>query len=75
MPASSVTRPPARRTAAASSEGRTNFRQSCVPRGNRPNTYSAPTMATAKALAVRLSVEKIAMPPGATVASVARAKA
>ena len=41
-----------------------NFDQSCVPRGSQRITYSAPTMAMAKLLGVRLMVEQICRPPG-----------
>ena len=42
------------------------FFQSCVPRGSQRSTYSAPAMASAQALAVRLSVDRNSRPPGFT---------
>ena len=42
----------------------TNLSQWCVPRGSQPNTYSAPTMASAKLFRVRFSVEITITPPG-----------
>ena len=45
---------------------------SCVPLGSIFSTCSAPTMASRKALALRLMVEKKTQPPGLT--SVAQAR-
>ncbi len=41
-----------------------NFAYSCVPRGSRRSTYSAPTIAKRKDLAFRLMVENTTQPPG-----------
>ena len=57
--------PPERRPF-TTSDGFKNFFQSCVPRGSQPRTYSAPAMASAQALAVRLSVDRNNRPPGFT---------
>ena len=46
-----------------------NFKYSCVPRGKTRAMYSAPTMATAKASGLRLSVETMTSPPGFTSAA------
>ena len=54
---------------AASSAGRISFAYSCVPRGSKPSTYSAPTIASAKLFKLRLIVEKNALPPGADAAA------
>ena len=45
----------------------TNLSHWCVPRGSQRSTYSAPTMASAKLLSVRLSVAAIISPPGLTI--------
>ncbi len=41
-----------------------NFKYSCVPRGKTRAMYSAPTIATANASGLRLSVETMTVPPG-----------
>jgi hypothetical protein len=61
--------------APVSSAGVTNFCQSCVPRGSQRSTYSAPTMASAKARMVRLMVAMTRSPPGATAPQQAAVKA
>ena len=48
------------------SSGVTKRSHWCVPLGSQPSTYSAPTIASAQALKVRLMVEKKMMPPGFT---------
>ena len=53
----SITSRPAVRAQRVSSEGRMKRSYVCVPRGNRPSTYSAPTMASRYDLRLRLSVE------------------
>src|SRR5262249_55508893 len=60
---------PTLRHHAASSAGRINFAYSCVPRGSKPRTYSAPTIASAKLFKLRLMVEKNAVPPGRSAAA------
>ena len=60
-----MSRPFARNTA-ASSDGRTNFDHRGVPTGSQRSRYSAPTMANAKALAVRFRVAVTITPPGRT---------
>ena len=69
MPASSR---PARRAKRASSAGRMKRDQSCVPRGSRRRTYSAPRIACTYDFGLRLSVAKTTVAPGA--ASVAHAR-
>ena len=59
-----MTRRPARSSAISSSFGVTNRSQRWVPRGSQRNTYSAPTIASAKLLRVRLSVAATIRPPG-----------
>src|SRR6266849_3789123 len=63
-PVSPMTRMPACRMACSSSPGVTNFSHRWVPRGSQRSTYSAPTMASAKLLSVRLRVAAIMSPPG-----------
>ncbi len=53
MPVRSSSSRPAARPQRASSEGRMNFKYSCVPRGKTRVMYSAPTMATANAMGLR----------------------
>ena len=64
MPRISTTSSRASRAIAASSLGRMNLAYSCVPRGNRRSTYSAPTMANRNDFGLRLMVEKNTQPPG-----------
>src|SRR5690606_14772892 len=63
---------PAWRHQPPNSAGRMNLAYSCVPRGSMRSTYSAPTMAKAKDLALRLMVEKHTWPPGLTRVAQAR---
>ena len=60
---------PARSIAASSSFGVTSLSHRCVPRGNHPSKYSAPTIASAKLLRVRLMVAAIISPLGFTIAA------
>ena len=66
MPVISFSSRPAARACAISSLGRMNLAYSCVPRGSRFSTYSAPTMASANDFRLRLIVEKTTAPPGYT---------
>ncbi len=69
MPVMSCSSRPAARACAISSLGRMNFAYSCVPRGSRLSTYSAPTIASANDFRLRLIVEKNTAPPGFTSAA------
>src|SRR4030065_244422 len=62
MPVYSRTTRPACRLMRSSSEGRMNFRYSCVPRGSSLRMYSAPTMANSHDFGLRLSVGKNTRP-------------
>ncbi len=66
MPVRSTILSPAFRTGVAISSGVRNWFQLWVPRGSQRSTYSAPTIASAKLLAVRLSVDSTKSPPGRT---------
>ena len=66
IPERAVSARPAAARASLNSSGVTNRAQSWVPRGSQRKTYSAPTMASAKDLSVRLMVETIISPPGAS---------
>jgi len=59
MPVCAITRKRWRSSAASSSFGVTNLSQRWVPRGSQRSTYSAPTIASAKLLSVRLMVAAI----------------
>ncbi len=65
---------PFARSLRTNSEGRRKRRQSWVPRGSQPKTYSAPTTAIRKALGVRLRVAIAIAPPGLTSVQLASMK-
>ena len=66
---------PAARAKAVSSRGVTNCSQRWVPGSSQRSTYSAPTIASAKLLSVRLRVEASRRPPGLTREAAAATKA
>ena len=68
-PVSCSTRSPPCSIAISSSFGVTNLSQRWLPPGSQRRMYSAPTIASAKLLSVRLSVATIISPPGFTISA------